>query len=47
MSKRSGALEERLNAAQAHVDAELKQLVLGVFRQMIGQRDGGGVVVFR
>ena len=36
-----------MNATQAHVDAELKQVVLRVFRQMIGKRDDGWVFVFR
>ena len=40
-------LQEGLYAAQAHFDAELKQLVLSIFRQMIGKGDDRRVLVLR
>ena len=35
------------DAAQAHFDAELKQLVLSIFRQMIGKGDDRRIFVLR
>jgi hypothetical protein len=32
-----------LDTAQAHIEAKLKQFVLRVFRQMIGERDNARV----